>query len=248
MLEIRTLESSQFDQLGPLLLNGSSPQPHTLHSTSDHLCVRINFQKRLLLLFLYIYNSPTIKNTQFDIRARTFSPELFPNSPDTFILGNFNAHYPIWNSHISPDSASNYLFNWISSSQLNTFNDLDRYNLSTTPLAPVPVQMFRWLLLMQPQHVNGASSHAWVPTTSLLLTTMRHSNTRAPAFNFKKAHWDEIPKNQHRLPSPLFDETRNIHCAARSFSLILNAATAYIPFGSLGRSPKAWWCEKQSWL
>ena len=37
----------------------------------------------------------------------------------------------------------------------------------------------------------------------------------------------------------------NIHQAARSFSLFLIEATkASIPFGHLGRSPKAWWFQE----
>jgi len=69
----------------------------------------------------------------------------------------------------------------------------------------------------------------------------RHTNTRAPAFNFKKAYWDEFEKFISKHPPPPIEEAPNIHCAARSFSsLLLNAAKASIPFGF----PKAWWSEE----
>ena len=45
--------------------------------------------------------------------------------------------------------------------------------------------------------------------------------------------------------SPLDVDAVNIHQAARSFSLFLvEAAKAFIPFGRLGRSPKAWWSQE----
>jgi len=95
---------------------------------SDYLCVKIHFQKRSPLLFFNVY-SPPIKNTQLDSRPRIFSLELLPNSSDTFILSDFNVHHPIWDTHISPDSAGNSLFNWISSSQLDILNNPDIHTL-----------------------------------------------------------------------------------------------------------------------
>jgi len=37
--------------------------------------------------------------------------KLLPDSSDSFILGDFNAHHPTWDTHNSPDSAGNSLFN-----------------------------------------------------------------------------------------------------------------------------------------
>ena len=51
------------------------------------------------------------------------SPDIFPNSPDTFILGDFNAHDPTWDSLISPNPPGNDLFCWITSSGLEFLND-----------------------------------------------------------------------------------------------------------------------------
>jgi len=78
---------------------------------------------------------------------------------------------------------------------------------------------------------------------NLQLAPIRHSNTRAPAFNYKKAHWDEFEKFISKHPP--IEEMQNIHCAARSFSsLLLNAAKTSVPFGRLGRPPKAWWSKE----
>jgi len=70
---------------------------------------------------------PSHQNTQLDTQPQTFSPELLSNSPNTFILGDFNAITPL-GTFTSPDSAGNSLFNGISSSQLDsTLNDPDMY-------------------------------------------------------------------------------------------------------------------------
>jgi len=78
--------------------------------------------------------------------------------------------------------------------------------------------------------------------------TCSHSphHTRAPAFNFKKAHWDEFEKYISEHPLPPIEEAQNIHCAAQSFSsLLLNEAKASILFGRLGHPPKTWWSEEE---
>ena len=79
----------------------------------------------------------------------------------------------------------------------------------------------------------------------LPLSPVRHPNTRPPKFNYKKANWDIYQSYiAEHLPSLDFDAL-NIHQAAHSFSLFLvEAAKASIPFGHLGRSPKAWWSQE----
>ena len=79
----------------------------------------------------------------------------------------------------------------------------------------------------------------------LLLSPVRHPNTRPPKFNYKKARWDVYQSYiVEHLPS-LDVDCVNIHQAACSFSLFLvEAAKASIPFGRHGRSPKAWWSQK----
>jgi len=100
------INSDLFLQMVPLpTLTLSAP-------ASDYLYVKINFQKHFALLFLNVY-SPPIRNTQINSRSHTFFPELLLIFPDTFILKDFNAHYSIWATHISPDNAGNSVFSWI---------------------------------------------------------------------------------------------------------------------------------------
>ena len=44
-------------------------------------------------------------------------------TPDTFILGDFNAHHPTWDRLIPPNPLGNDLFRWITSSGLEILND-----------------------------------------------------------------------------------------------------------------------------
>ena len=89
---------------------------------SDYICVKVLFSNHSPLQFLNLY-SPPIRSTPSDSRTRTFSPDILPNSPDTFIFGDFNAHHPSWDSLISPDLPGNDLFHWITSSGLEILND-----------------------------------------------------------------------------------------------------------------------------
>ena len=89
---------------------------------SDYTCVKVLLSNHSPLQFLNLY-SPPIRNSPFDSRTRTFYPDILPNSPDTFILGDFNAHYPTWDRLIPPNPLGNDLFHWITSSGLEILND-----------------------------------------------------------------------------------------------------------------------------
>ena len=76
---------------------------------SDYTCVKVLLSNHSPLQFLNLY-SPSIGNTPSDSRTRTFYPDILPNSPDTFILGDFNAHHPTWDRLIPPNPLGNDLF------------------------------------------------------------------------------------------------------------------------------------------
>ena len=58
---------------------------------SNYICVKVLFSNHSPLQFLNLL-SPPITSIPSDSRTRTFSPDIPPKSPDTFILGDFNAH------------------------------------------------------------------------------------------------------------------------------------------------------------
>ena len=75
---------------------------------SDYTCVKVLLSNHSPLQFLNLY-SPPIRSSPSDSRTRTFYPDILPNSPDTFILGDFNAHHPTWDRLISPNPLENDL-------------------------------------------------------------------------------------------------------------------------------------------
>ena len=62
---------------------------------SDYTCVKVLLSNHSPLQFLNLYYPP-IRSTLSDSRTRTFYPDILPNSPDSFILGDFSAHHPTW--------------------------------------------------------------------------------------------------------------------------------------------------------
>ena len=89
---------------------------------SDYTCVKVLLSNHSPLQFLNLY-SPPIRSIPSDCRTRTFYPDMLPNSPDTFILGDFNAHHPTWDRLIPPNPLGNDLFRWIAFSGLEILND-----------------------------------------------------------------------------------------------------------------------------
>ena len=75
---------------------------------SDYTCVKVLLSNHSPLQLLNLY-SPPIRSTPSDFRTRTFYPDFLPNSPNTFILGDFNAHHPTWDRLIPPNPPGNDL-------------------------------------------------------------------------------------------------------------------------------------------
>ena len=209
---------------------------------SDYTYVKVLLSNHSPLQFLNLYSS-FIRSTPSDSRTTTFYPDILPNSPDTFILGDFNAHHPTRERLIPPNPLGNDLFYWITSSGLEIRNDpasptllhhstgsLSSPNISLAPAPLAPHCEWRTL-------PDLGSDHLSIEIV-LPLSPVRHPNTRPPKFNYKKASWDVYQSYiAEHLPS-LDVDALNIHQAALSFSLFLvEAAKASIPFGRLGRSP-----------
>jgi len=226
LLETRTVRSSHFDQLGSLLSNG--PPSHPLRpSFRLSLC-----QNQLPEAFSSSLSQCILSSHQkHSTRPCTFFSDLFLNSPDTFILGDFNAHYPTWDTHISPDSAGNSLFNWISSSQLNILNDPDMHTLLHFSGSRSSSDVS-----LGPSHLAPSCEWRTLPGLEFDHFTIGINLQLAPICPTKLE-----PQPSISNPPPPIKETQDIHCVARSFLLLLNAAKASIPFRRLGRPPKAWW-------
>ena len=192
---------------------------------SDYNCVKVLFSNHPPLQFLNLY-SPPIRSNPSDSRTRTFSPDNLPNSPDTFILGDFNAHQPTWNRLIPSNPPGNDLFRWITFSGLEILNDPASPTLlnhstgsRSSPdilLAPASLATHcEWHTL------PGLGSDHLPIEIVLPLSPVRHPNTRPLKFNYKKDRWDvyQLYIVEH-LPSLDVDAV-NIHQASRSFSLFL---------------------------
>ena len=198
------------------------------------------------LLFNFLTSTPLPSETVLLILAP--GPSIltsFLTPPDTFILGDFNAHYPSWDRLIPPNPLGNDLFRWITSSDLELLND---------PASPTLLH-----------HSTGSRSSPDILLASASLAPHCEWRTlhdlgsdisplklSSPSFQFvnqthvppnsttKKNSWDIFQSYiAEHLPSLDFDAL-NIHQAAHSSSLFLvEAAKASIPFGRLGRSPQS---------
>ena len=216
---------------------------------SNYTCVKVLLSNHSPLQFLNLY-SPPIRSNPSESRTRTFYPDILPNFPDTFILGDFNAHHPTWDRLIPSNPLGNDLFRWITSSSLEILNDPASPTLlhhsigsrSSPDISLAPASLAphcEWCTLP-----SLGSDHLPIEIV-LPLSPVRHPNTRPPKVNYKKASWDvyQLYIDEH-FPS-LDVDALNIHQAARSFSLFLvEAAKTSIPFGRLGRSSKAWWSQE----
>ena len=205
--------------------------------SSDFLGIHVHLRSRTLS-FLNAYVPPS---SSLASGSRRFSPSVLPSSPSTFIFGDLNAHHPSWDSYplIHSDPLGTELYSWILSSNLETLNDPDSPTLlhgstgaRTSPdvsLAPSSLaHRCDWSTLP-----DLGSDHLPI-SIRIPLSTHYAPNERRPAYNFKKARWDDYRSTVTSLcPDPNSFSSLSLTAAAASFSsIVLEAAKSSIFWAS----------------
>ena len=157
---------------------------------SDYTCVKVLFSNHSSLQFLNLY-SPPIRNTPSDSRTRTFYPDILPNSPDTFILGDFNAHHPTWDRLIPPNPLGNDLFRWITSPGLEILNDpasptLLHHSTGSRLSPDISLALASLAPHCEWRSLPGLGSDHLPIEIVLPLSPVRHPNTRPPNSTTKR--------------------------------------------------------------
>ena len=134
---------------------------------------------------------PPIRSSPTDGRTDFFSPSIFPSSRNLFILGDFNCHYPLWDSRVTSDPYGEEVFDWVISSELLPLNDPDTPTLfhrstgsrSSPGISFAPSSLAlscSWEVLQ-----DFGSDHL-----PILLSIPLSLVFRPPSFKFQKACWD----------------------------------------------------------
>ena len=223
--------------------------PLCLPKTPTQTTPVLKFFSPTTLLFNFLTSTPLPSETLLLTLAPGPSTLTSFLTPLT-LLSDFNAHHPTWDRLIPPNPLGNDLFRWITSSGLEILNDPASPTLlhhSTGSCSSPDISLVSASLAphCEWRTLPGLGSDHLPIEIVLPLSPVRHPNTRPLKFYDKKASWDVYQSYiAEHLPSLDFDAL-NIHQAAHSFSLFfLEAAKASIPFGRLGRSPKAWWSQE----
>ena len=219
----------------------------SLDPYSDYVGVNIFLNKSSSVSFLNMY-APPIRSSPTNGRTDSFSPSILSSSRNLFILGDFNCHYPLWDSRGTSDSRGEEAFDRVISSNLLPLNDPDTPTLlhrssgsrSSPDISFAPSTLAfscSWEVLQ-----DLGSDHLSI-LLSVPLSPVYRPNERSLSFNFQKGRWDDFASyfDFHR---PFAEEysSLSLSCAAALFiSLALNAAKFSIPFGGIKRPPKAWW-------
>ena len=190
---------------------------------------------------------PPIRSSATDGRTDSFSPSILPYSRNLFILGDFNCHYPLWDSKGTSDPRGEEVFDWVISSDLLPLNDPDTPTLlhrssgsrSSPDISFAPSTLAfscSWEVLQE-----MGSDHLPI-LLSIPLSPVFRPNERPPSFDFQKSRWDGFASYfDSHCPSAAEYSSLSLSSAAALFtSLTLNAAIFFISFGPIKRPSKAW--------
>ena len=159
----------------------------SLDPYSDYVGVNISLNNSFSRSFLNVY-APPIRSFPTDAKTDSFSPFILPSPRNLFILGDFNCHYPIWDSKHTSDPAGRKYSTGSSlqaSSSSMTLTHPPFYIAPlavapplTSPLLPsllfflAPARCFRtWVLTTYQFFYPSLSLRSFAPTSVLLSST-----------------------------------------------------------------------------
>ena len=187
-----------------------------------------------------IYNQPNFSSDFTDLT------QLVSNLPRPLLLvGDFNAHSPLWDDTRDADIAGRNIENFITNNEYCCLNENDTYSYFSNThgtFSSVDVSLctadivdkFKWSI----SDDNYSSDHYPVILTYLGQSSVSH----IPRYNLHKADWDKYLIYTRNIPPFPYHQDHNETCSFLT-DFIINAADKSIPKvnGGLNKSPVPWW-------
>ena len=214
-------------------------------STTDATSVRIHNKTPISIHNIYV---PPIRNADNDDRQQNFDPHHLPDSCESFICGDFNAHSRSWDPTSDEDRLGILLDDWITDADVLIANDGQhtRTNPATgnTSAPDLTIHSLSWFGQVEWTPLSNSMGSDHQP----ILITVRTKVKRAPKrpstrLSYKKADWT---KYKDSINSQLLAARPRRSCNGRLKQLtkiIKAAAKESIPTGS-SRNRVPWWNEE----
>jgi len=143
---------------------------------------------------LNVYVSPI---RAVDVRDHCFDPNFLLSTPDTFVLGDFNAHSSTWDPNCPEDLSDDELDDWAILGDRVVLNDSSPTRVSSRGVATAPDVTFvpsAW-----EQHFTwNTGSHIGSDHLPIIIEVSGGNHLQQPRrkviFSYKKADWSTLEK------------------------------------------------------
>ena len=190
---------------------------------------------------------PPIRSSSSDLRADFFDPGLFPRGPRVIVVGDFNAHHPLWDPFKPSDEAGERLDAWSLDADMTCVNSgaATRFDpASSTPSVPdVTFVSDRLAPRCEWRCLEDVSSDH-LPV--LITLHMGHAlSSRPPKLQWceRKADWDRYAAEVLRALEPTVPTSQPLRALQSLENAIFRARSLSVPYGGR-RDPKPWWTEE----
>ncbi|KAF0311097.1 putative RNA-directed DNA polymerase from transposon BS [Amphibalanus amphitrite] len=209
---------------------------HAVGDDSTEVCgVRILGKSPISIFNIY---RPPIRRSPTDDREDNFDPAALPSDEDAIILGDLNAHHPLWDSGCdTADDVGNRVADWLDSvgwSPLNSGEPTHSSYRSGGSSAPDVAVCSRALARRSTWRVGPDLGSDHLPMLVSIRTTPRpEPSTRKPQWSFGKADWVAFKADCEATllrAEPLHATAQEL--TTRFTEAIMSASRKYIPRGA----------------
>ena len=218
-------------------------------NTTEWVAVEMLLDKKPITIHnIYI---PPIRSGATDQRLNNFDPTFLPDGDDTIIVGDVNAHHPIWDDSLEdPDALGEKFADWLENCNLvacnsgePTFIHQATGNRSTPDLSLVSENIEA--ITDWSTSTDLGSDHIPILLEVGVSTHDRNSLRRVTRWAFKKADWSEyLRETEERFTQFNLKALDCPQKACREYTkIVYKTATKHIPRGCR-KCPKPWWNEE----
>lgn len=217
------------------------PLVHPNDDTTEVCGVRLLGDRPLTIVNLY---RPPIRPTELDTRTDNFAPSALPVDNNTLLVGDFNAHHPMWDHGCdAADAVGARVATWLGSVGWTTLNSGEPTHVSyrnASQTAPDLIACSDDLARRATWRLGPDLGSDHLPMVAEIATSNHHPRCiRKPRWSFKKADWVAFQAECEAAFEEAEPSLTTQELSTRFTEVLHRASVRHIPRGARA-DPKPW--------
>ena len=212
--------------------------------STEAMSFRVKLSKNKWIQLTNVYAPPVSSYTSQSVKVAT---DIIPVTNDSLIVGDFNAHSPVWDNNLPADPRGEALEDWILSEDLSTLNTGVPTRVSrieghrdSAPDISICGKTYSKKCVWEPMDGIGSSDH--IPICIKVATKVNHQSIRGSEakWRVKNVDWAKFSEAVDKIQDTIRSETNEKTKIALFNGALISCANLHVGKVKRPKRPKPW--------